>query len=169
MNAVEPDTPFQPNDYQNQPTSYQTQTPPPVHDAPSEQGAGNIDKIRDIIFGSNMRDYEQRFARLEETLRRESLDIRDATRRHLESLEAFVHKEFAAIEARLKTERDERADSHSKLAADLATHSSSLFRKIGEFENQEAQAKREIRKDLMQQNKEGTTRTPLHKTRVGGV
>jgi hypothetical protein len=127
--------------------------PPP---AAADAGAGNIDQIRDIIFGSNMRDYEQRFARLEETLRRESLDIRDATRRHLESLEAFVHKEFAAIEARLKTERDERADSHSKLAADLATHSTSLFRKIGEFENQEAQAKREIRNDLLQQSKELT-------------
>ena len=26
----------------------------------------NVDKIRDILFGSNMREYEKRFARLEE-------------------------------------------------------------------------------------------------------
>jgi len=37
-------------------------------------GAGNVDKIRDILFGSQMRDYESRFARLEETLIKETLD-----------------------------------------------------------------------------------------------
>jgi hypothetical protein len=37
---------------------------------PADSGAGNIDKIRDILFGSNMRDYEQRFARLEEALKK---------------------------------------------------------------------------------------------------
>jgi hypothetical protein len=124
--------------------------------APSDTGTGNIDKIRDIIFGSNMRDYEHRFVRLEDALKKESLDIRDATRRHLEALEAFVHKELRALEARLNTERDERSESHGRLSADLATHSSSLFKKIGEVENQEAQAKREIRNDLLQQSKELT-------------
>jgi uncharacterized protein YydD (DUF2326 family) len=132
--------------------------PPEPHADPvaPDTGTGNIDKIRDIIFGSNMRDYEQRFARLEETLKKESLDIRDTTRRHLEALEAFVHKELAAIEGRLNTERDERAESHARLSADLTTHSASVFKKIGEVENQEAQAKREIRNDLLQQSKELT-------------
>lgn len=124
--------------------------------APHDSGTGNIDKIRDIIFGTHMRDYDQRFARLEETLKKESLDIRDTTRRHLEALEAFVHKELAALEGRLNVERDERAESHGRLSADLATHSSSLFKKIGEVENQEAQAKREMRNDLLQQSKELT-------------
>lgn len=124
--------------------------------AANDSSTGNIDKIRDIIFGSNMRDYEQRFARLEETLRKESSDIRDATRRHLEALETYVHKELAALEGRLNVERDERAESHARLSADLTTHSSSLFKKIGEVENQEAQAKREIRNDLLQQSKELT-------------
>lgn len=122
----------------------------------SSDSAGNIDKIRDIIFGSHMRDYDQRFARLEESLRKESLEIRDATRKHLEALEAFVHKELSAIDARLNAERDERTEHHSRLSAELATHSSSVFKKIGEVENQEAQAKREIRSDLLQQSKELT-------------
>ena len=32
----------------------------------------NVDKIRDILFGSNMREYEKRFARLEERLTKSS-------------------------------------------------------------------------------------------------
>ena len=90
---------------------------PVQHDAGSnDPGSGNIDKIRDILFGSNMRDYEQRFARLEEALKKESSDLRETTRRHLETLESFVHKELAALEARLNTERDERS-------ADFGLHS----------------------------------------------
>jgi uncharacterized protein YydD (DUF2326 family) len=125
-------------------------------DAATEPAAGNIDKIRDILFGSNMRDYEQRFARLEEALKKESADLRDSTRRHLEALESFVHKELAALEARLNAERDERSESHSRLAGDLSLTSTSILRKMGEMENHEAQAKREIRNDLLQQSKELT-------------
>jgi hypothetical protein len=125
--------------------------PPAQHDPSAEAspgndpGPGNIDKIRDILFGSNMRDYEQRFARLEEALKKESSDLRETTRRHLEALESFVHRELAALDVRLNTERDERS-----------AVSASILRKIGEVENQEAQAKREIRNDLLQQSKELT-------------
>ena len=139
-----------------QPSDGRQSSEPDAKPSAIDTGTGNIDKIRDIIFGSNMRDYEQRFARLEETLKKESSDIRDTTRRHLEALEAFVHKELAALEGRLNIERDERAESHARLSADLSTCSSSLFKKIGEVENQEAQAKREIRNDLLQQSKELT-------------
>ncbi len=118
---------------------------PAAHDPTADSGPGNIDKIRDILFGSNMRDYEQRFSRLEDALKKESSDLRDTTRRHLESLEAFVHKELAALEVRLNTERDERSET-----------TSAVLKKIGELENHEAQAKREIRNDLLQQSKELT-------------
>src|SRR5580692_5699832 len=99
------------------------------HENTADSSPGNIDKIRDILFGSNMRDYEQRFARLEEALKKESSDLRDTTRRHLESLEAFVHKELAALEVRLNAERDQRSEA-----------ASSILKKIGEMENYEAQA-----------------------------
>jgi len=128
----------------------------PQTPAESDAGTGNIDKIRDILFGSNMRDYDQRFARLEEALKKESSDLRETTRRHLEALEAFVHKELAALDGRLNAERDERSESHSRLANDLSVNSASILKKIGEVESHEAQAKRELRNDLLQQSKELT-------------
>ena len=36
-----------------------------------EQGAASVDKIRDILFGSQIKNYEARFARLEDTLARD--------------------------------------------------------------------------------------------------
>jgi hypothetical protein len=118
---------------------------PPDASPTADPGPGNIDKIRDILFGSNMRDYEQRFARLEEALKKESSDLRETTRHNLESLESFVHKELAALEVRLNTERDERSEGHA-----------SILRKVGDLESQESQAKRDIRNDLLQQSKELT-------------
>jgi hypothetical protein len=135
---------------------HQVEVLPATQASAGEPAAGNIDKIRDILFGSNMRDYEQRFSRLEEALKKESLDLRETTRRHLEALEGFVHKELAALDARLNTERDERSEGHSRLTADLSSASTSIQKKIGEIENHEAQAKREIRNDLLQQSKELT-------------
>lgn len=135
------------------PAGHQAQAQPATHEIADP---GNIDKIRDILFGSNMRDYEQRFGRLEEALRKESQDLRESTRRHLEALEGFVHKEFAALETRLNTERDERSESHSRLGAELSAASNSIHRKIGEMETHEAHAKREIRNELLQQSKELT-------------
>jgi len=155
MNAVSPNGGTEdnrnlpPDPFQS--TGSQTQSPP--HDATDP---GNIDKIRDILFGSNIRDYEQRFARLEDLLKKESSELRESARHQLETLEAFVHKELAALEVRLNAERDERSQSHSHLAADLSGTSASILKKIGEVENQEAQAKREIRNDLLQQSKELT-------------
>ena len=100
---------------------------PVVHEAGAEACTGNIDKIREIIFGSNMRDYETRFARLEEALRKESQDMREAMRQRLETLESFVHKELAALEGRLKNERDERSENHLRLTNDLSTASAGIF------------------------------------------
>ena len=65
-------------------------------------GGGNVDKIRDILFGSQMRDYESRFARLEETLVKENAEIRETNRRRFEQLEAFVRKEFDSIQSRAR-------------------------------------------------------------------
>ena len=42
----------------------------------------NVDKIRDILFGSNMREYEKRFARLEERLTKSSDALRDDLKKH---------------------------------------------------------------------------------------
>ena len=45
---------------------------------------GNIDKIRDILFGSQSRDFERRFTRMEERMIKEISDMRDDTRKKLD-------------------------------------------------------------------------------------
>ena len=75
-------------------------SPEPVHEtdlpenAETRNGAidesGKVDRIRDILFGSQMRDYDSRFQRLDERLTREAADARADTQKRLEALETFL-------------------------------------------------------------------------------
>src|ERR1019366_7137838 len=93
-------------------------------------GAGNVDKIRDFLFGSHMRDYESRFARLEETLIKETLEIRETNKSRFPQPESYLKKEFETVQTRLKAGRDERSASASQLSRELKKLNEALSRRI---------------------------------------
>jgi phage host-nuclease inhibitor protein Gam len=119
-------------------------------------GAGNVDKIRDILFGSQMRDYESRFARLEETLVKENAEMRETSRRRFEQLESYVRKEFESIQARFKAERDERLDNVAQQSRELKDMGDSLSRRIRDLDDRSSGVERELRSDLMTQARDLT-------------
>jgi hypothetical protein len=115
--------------------------------------AGNVDKIRDILFGSQMRDYDTRFARLEETLLKESADLRDSTRKRIETLENYVRKELESLALRLKSEREERAGADRQLAAEGKSLGESLSKKIEDVHEEMGEGQAQLRKQLLEQSK----------------
>jgi hypothetical protein len=119
-------------------------------------GAGNVDKIRDILFGSHMRDYESRFARLEETLIKETFEIRESNRRRFDQLESYIKREFETAQTRLKGERDERSDSANQLSRELKELNDSLSRRIRDLDDRETNVERDLRSDLLQQARDLT-------------
>lgn len=119
-------------------------------------GAGNVDKIRDILFGSQMRDYESRFARLEETLVKENAEIRESSRRRFEQLESFVRKELESIQARFKSERDERLDDAAQQSRESKELNDTLSRRIRDLDDRSSGVERELRSQLMSQARDLT-------------
>jgi phage host-nuclease inhibitor protein Gam len=114
-------------------------------------GAGNVDKIRDILFGSQMRDYDSRIARLEETLVKETMEIRETNRRRLDELESYIRGEFESVQNRLKAERDERSDSATQLGREFKEIGDSINRRIRDLDDRELDSERKLRNDLLQQ------------------
>jgi hypothetical protein len=114
-------------------------------------GAGNVDKIRDILFGTQMRDYESRFARLEEALVKETAEIRETSRRRFDQLEAYMRKEFEAIQAKFKSERDERLDAAAQSSRKLEELGESLSRRIRDLDDRSSSAERDLRDNLHEQ------------------
>ena len=117
-----------------------------------EQG-GNVDKIRDILFGPQMREYDSRFARLEETLLKESSELRESTRKRIDTLEQFFRKELDSLAARLKAERDERVGAVKDVGNELKHTADSLMAAIRQTEDAAGEADRELRAHVLEQSK----------------
>ena len=100
----------------------------------AEQG-GNVDKIRDILFGGQMREYDSRFARLEEALLKESSDLRESVRKRIDTLETYFKKELESLATRLKAERDDRLALGKDLSGELRNTAESLTRAIRETQD----------------------------------
>src|SRR5277367_6618008 len=86
----------------------------------------NVDKIRDILFGSQMRDYDKRFTRLEERLAKAADALRYDLKKRFDSLESFVQQEVESIHQRLKTEKTERGDSLKELTRETRDSAKTL-------------------------------------------
>jgi hypothetical protein len=123
-----------------------------VRDAGPET-AGNVDKIRDILFGSQMRDYEKKFTRVEDRLGRETAELREEIKRRFASLEAFVKNEFTAAGDQLKLEKGERTEADKELTRELKDSSKAWEKKAAQIEEQTAKALRDLRQQLLEESK----------------
>ena len=115
---------------------------------PSDQtqdSAGNVDRIRDILFGSRMREYAQRFQQIEERLAHESAELKAEWGRRLESVEAHRRQESDALTDRLNTERTERAESLERAFRELNDSLRLLDRRLRQAEEQVAKDLRDLR------------------------
>ena len=116
-------------------------------------GAGNIDKIRDILFGVQMRDYEKRFARLEERLMKESSDLRDETRKRFDSLELYIKQEMEALVERVTAEQNTRSESFEQLSQGIKETTRAFEKRAAQMDEQTARGQRELRQQLLDQSK----------------
>jgi DNA anti-recombination protein RmuC len=115
--------------------------------------SGNVDQIRHILFGSQMRDYDGRFQRLEERLAKDAAALQTDLQKRLDALEAFMKGEAESLANRLKTEQAERNRAVEKLARDLAETAKDLEMKIGHLDEQAAKDIRDLRQQLLDQSK----------------
>jgi len=115
--------------------------------------SGNVDKIREILFGGQMRDYDKRFNRLEERLLKETAELREESRRRVEALETFVNKELAALLNRLQAEQQSREGSVQTLSRELNEAIRSLDARLNQFYNQSTETQHDLRQQLLEQSK----------------
>ncbi len=71
-------------------------------------GAGNVEQIREILFGGQMREYDKRFARLEERLDQGLEHATQDLAARIGSVEKFARGELARLGEKLRQEREAR-------------------------------------------------------------
>lgn len=110
--------------------------------------SGNLDKIRDILFGEQARNHERRFAQLEQHLIREASDLRADLKRRFEALETYIKKEVDAVMGRLTHEQETRSEAVTKLAQELKGLAAHLGDTTRELEAQTAEAHARFQQQL---------------------
>ncbi len=111
----------------------------------------SIDKVRDILFGGQMREFERRFTRLEERLLKETTDLRAHVKSRLEALEAFSKKESESLADQIKAEKDSRVEALTGLSRELKDTAKSFERRATTADDQQARGQRELRQQILEQ------------------
>jgi hypothetical protein len=123
------------------------------HFSEEPKETGSVDKIRDIIFGNQMRDYERRFVGLEEHLLKEIAGLREETIKRLDALESYIKKELVSLSEKIKTEQDTRAESVGKVSQELKDTTSAISKKIERQAEKQSTDSRDLRQQLLDQSK----------------
>jgi DNA repair exonuclease SbcCD ATPase subunit len=112
----------------------------------------SLDKVRDILFGNQMRDVERRFARLEERLAKETADLKEDLRKRLDTLEAYMRRESESLEGQIKAERADRVDAHASLANELKDNARAFERRSTSIDEQHSKGQRDLRQQMLEQH-----------------
>ncbi|MBS1806883.1 MAG: hypothetical protein JST84_01670 [Acidobacteria bacterium] len=137
--------------------SERNETPVPTENLPEAKmnsvADESLDKVRDILFGAQAREFERRFALLEEDLLRKTAEAREEARQRLETLEAYLRQEVQNLADRITEEQEERAKVIDGLSMDLHELTQQLDEKINLLDTQTSQEQGDLRQSLMEEAK----------------
>jgi DNA anti-recombination protein RmuC len=118
----------------------------PAADAPPE----SLDKVRDILFGGQMRAVESRIQNLDERIRQEQDAMRTKLERTIADLESSTRQELRALEERLTTERAKRGEEIRALSEELTESIRQLAARHDRLDESTGAADAELRDMFLQ-------------------
>src|SRR6266498_4091257 len=74
-----------------------------------------VDKIRDLLFGNQMQDYDRRFSKLEERFLQRFKEIETETARTLSAHDSNAKKQVDSLASQLREEKDLRSDADKEI------------------------------------------------------
>jgi DNA anti-recombination protein RmuC len=137
-------------------SSSETQKVKPAQTPASTMGlpAGNgvsVDKIRDLLFGSQMQDYDRRFTTLEERLLHKLNELEAQTGRSLSALESTVKKQLESMGSHFREEKDRRSDTEKEMQRKLQDAARSLEKRLEALSDQHSRLEHEFADQMGQQ------------------
>ncbi|BBO70399.1 hypothetical protein DSCA_43290 [Desulfosarcina alkanivorans] len=101
--------------------------------------AGHINKIRDILFGQQMADYDARFKDLENRIASQIERLRQETDEGLKGMKDLLQKQNELLTERLKDEESKRGQEGKSLSMELTRAEKTLSKTIDALSAQQAQ------------------------------
>ena len=128
---------------------------PQTAPAPSPEipDSGNVDKIRDILFGNQMRDYDQKLTDMQAFIRSETEELRNDVKKRFESFENYFKEELNEIKERLKSEANARSEGEKRLSHEFTEAIATVSQKISNVEEHLSEKTTALREQLLEQSK----------------
>ncbi len=104
----------------------------------------SVDKIRDLLFGNQMQDYDRRFAQLEDRFLQRFKEIESEMARGLGAFESNAKKQVDSLAGQLRDEKDQRADAEKEIERILREQTQSLEKRIRSQGDQLGQLDRDM-------------------------
>lgn len=111
-------------------------------------GLGDIEKVRDILFGKYVANFQQRFSELEERLEADVEGLRDKLIEKIAAMDEMVNASLAKLDEKLGEERRERDQEFQQLHTSLGEAETKLQHAISIMEDETNQGLDSIRKML---------------------
>jgi DNA anti-recombination protein RmuC len=135
------------------PTPAPVQASRPADLPPNDTAPESLDKVRDILFGGQMRAVESRLQGLEERLMREQASMRADFANQLADLDASAKRDAEVLGERIVAERTKRTEELKALSAELKEVLRALEKRHVKLEELSGMADAEIRDQIMQQSR----------------
>ncbi len=110
-----------------------------------------VDKIRDLLFGNQMQDYDRRFSQLEERFLQRFRDIESETARNLSTFDSNAKKQVESLANQLRDEKEARADADRETDRTLREQNQALEKRLRATSDQLSQVERDFAERLSQE------------------
>jgi hypothetical protein len=108
----------------------------------------DIDQVRDILFGGQMREHERRLAGLEERLAKELAEVREEIRDRCAMLERYVRDELESITIELRVSQQSRTSEERRLSESIVDAAKAAEERITALSAQLLEQNNSISDDL---------------------
>ncbi len=134
-------------------------------------GEQNVDKIREILFGNQIRDYDKRFAELEQRLAADNEKLGQFIEKRLTGIATATQRELAGLAEQIEAQKQRLASSQEENRQTLGSLNHEISERINDLDEAVSREGRALRNDLGEQYNElaeliKTTREGLE-TRLG--
>ena len=134
-------------------------TPPPAESEELAPNSNKIDQVRNILFGTQLREQEMRLTKQEEKFLREIKDLKKSLAEKIENLENCVRSEINEVLEKVLNESEVRADHLKNLSATYSGEVQSIQKKMASFEKQTLRAHKELRDLLLERTNGNAQKT----------
>ncbi|MBF2066377.1 MAG: hypothetical protein IGS39_18450 [Calothrix sp. C42_A2020_038] len=113
----------------------------------------SLDKVRDILFGNQMREVEKKITRLEERVLRECTTLREDTKKRLDNIENYIKQEIESLSNRVVNEQNRREEGLQALVEDNKKITATLEKQLTQLDESINKNQRDLRDQILNQSK----------------